>query len=445
MDFHANKYLLDTMQQQATFLDQYFSGTSVPLDEQRSRSARVALPLLDYLYDKQLQLDMDTRGLLTDHEYDLACSTERFVEDVENSMSDQSHHVGAMTDRQIKDFRTLYRFRIDNKLQNHANHYQQSFLPFYRFSRNKNFSQAVGNTMKRNIRLLYDHVRKLVGNPDVCPCIVLYNLFIRDNFRLFSLVSMQHFNYVRLYDDQTNEEKIISYVELTNVFPQISQWFPNINSQYVKKYGPHAFHKLRFYVSLMVSAADEEHTVSYNRHGAVRASNDSRKTACIKAESSATGASTSNPIKESSSFDVFKKWRKSKINKPTAVSQGSRVLKKQQRNYSGGKRVRLEQLFLQCRGGGTSDFTSTIHSSDPSTTSEPHSRDSNDRRVEHSAGARPYGNSGNGNGALLLDKLFRSNYVDCKHTNVIRFYVQLRSGDESGTLILRCALCGKRL
>lgn len=383
-DAAANQRLHQMMSEQAAFLHAYFSESPVAIEDGR---VAAALPLLDYLYDRQLQLHTDVQDVLREDgaqtEAMRTLSTEEFVGHLERTLND-THHVGFLPDTQVKNLRTLYRFRVDNQLQDHSNHYQQSFLPFYRFSRHRNFSQAVGSTMKRNIRALYDYVRSVLPDPSVCPCIILFNLFIRDSFRLFSLLSMQHYNYVRVVDDWTGQDTIVSYVELTNIFPQISQWFPNINSQYVKKHGPHSFQKLYAHVSLLV----EQHR-------------QLRDTAAA-----ADGCSSTSVAESSSGGYAAARARSCRTKSQKARSS---LVAKQQRSKRADdqpvagthhRRVHLEQLF---------------------------------------------GGSGPTRGPFILDKLFRSNYRECKHANVVRLYVQLRSADESATLILRCLLCGKRL
>lgn len=348
-----------------------------------SESAR-SLPLLDYLYDKELQLVADVRPLL--ERYEAAATTTTTTVSLETCMTNlelainEGAHVGGLTDLQVRNLRTLYRFRYDNRLEDHSEHYQQGFLPFYRFSRHKNFSQAFGATMKRNVRRLYEFVREIVQNSDICPCIILYNLFIRDSFRLFSFVSMQHCNYVRVYDDETGQQSIVSYVELSNKFPQIAKWFPTINSQYVKKYGPHSFQKLDVHVGLMLAANRTTAVPGDNRDVVVQRQPSPRVVAAASVTEASGGSS---------------KRRKKLVRfADTATTTTSRISSKR-------KRIQLKQLF-----------------------------------PEHTA-ASP--------SSLILDRLFRSNYRECKHSSVVRVYVQIRSGDESASMIVRCRMCGKRL
>lgn len=435
-----NKWVFATLIKQAMFLNDYFDPDSEPRyeDEAYLQELAESTPLLDYLYDKQLQLDMNTKSSLFDAELDLSCSSEQFVNELEVSMGNNSRYVGAVPDWQIKSFRTLYRFRYDNRLQDHSHHYQQAFIPFYRFSKHKNFSQAVGNTMKRNIRLLYDYVRGLTGDLEVCPCIVLYNLFIRDNFRLFSLVSMQHFNYVRILDDRTKQQRVITYVELTNQFPQISQWFPSINNQYVKKYGPHTCRKLRYYVNLTCEGVlrnvsgggceaggegaayrvslfsnDDEFTIEAKRKKyGTKGKGETSGTACgTDGEGGTRSKAASSTIATTNAKRTTTANRKRKTAAANVITR-----KKGNANISaanGGvyKKIRLEHLFAKTRKDSTASPRNDTSICD----------------------------------THILDKLFRSNYVDCKHPNLVRVYVQLRSGDESATLVVRCSACGKRL
>lgn len=405
-DVAANLRLHEMMSQQAAFLHSYFSET--PLGEAESSTAAAALPLLDYLYDKQLQLHTDVRDVLGEEdahaEARRSLSTEEFVGHLERVLTD-NHHAGFLADVQVKNLRTLYRFRLDNQLQDHTGHYQQSFLPFYRFSRHRNFSQAVGSTMKRNIRALYDYVRTVVPDPAVCPCIILFNLFIRDNFRLFSLLSMQHYNYVRVVDDWSGEETIVSYVELTNIFPQISQWFPNINGQYVKKHGPHSFQKLYAHVMLLVQQQHGRETPSGS--GALSGVAGGTATAEDETETrrAGTGATAARVLASRS--------RSCRVERGSLAAKQQRSIKQPTIQHPPAaaaavthhRRLHLEQLFSpRHRTGDEQQHTASV-----------------------------------------LDQLFRSNYRECKHANVVRLYVQLRSADESATLIMRCLLCGKRL
>lgn len=207
-------------------------------------------------------------------------------------------------------FQTLYRFRLDARLSDHSNHYDESFVPFFRFpydasssaSSNSSstssrpltynrlnalsfasMSRFVGGTMRKNIRLLYDYIWEIVGSSEsreFCPCVIIYNIFIRDYFRIFHSRSLSPTNYVLLYDDfteesglnatggncesldvgvfKTNSKKIrkISYVQLSNKFPRVSQWFRSINNQFVKKNGFSRIFKLSDYVELFETALD---------------------------------------------------------------------------------------------------------------------------------------------------------------------------------------------
>lgn len=409
LDSQANSALLEMLVDQVDFVEKYF--TRQPVRQQIERT-KACLPLLDYVYDKQLQFDTNAKALLEEQQtiskLDASAkdlTVERFMSCVEFTMNDNCF-IGSMSDVQIKNFRVLYRFRIDNQLHDHTTHYQQSFLPFYRFSHYRNFSRAVGSTMRRNIKRLYDYIRGRVGD-EVCPCIVLYNLFIRDNFRLFSLMSMQHFNYVEIVDDERPDAApvLISYVELTNEFPQISQWFPNINGQYVKKYGPHGMQKLQAYALLMTNrnAADAngcgniDETVATSRQR--RSTTRTRVAGIILGEMMPSGVVVAEKSGGRIEKCMLKAAAKGEQKKQQRKVSTPRKERDGRRSYTGQKRLRLENLFLNQRD----------------------------------------------NDNFILDAVFRSNYRACKHARIARFFLQLRSGDEAATLVMRCLQCGKRL
>lgn len=371
----VNAALLDILSSQVTFLHRYFDpDVSIP----KNQADSITVPILDYLYDKELQTMVDARLLFNRQIRTLIDPTKPltdFAVDVDEFL-DRSEHSGTLTDRQMRNFRTLYRFRLDNLLHDHRLHYKQGYLPFYRFGRHKSFSDAVGNTMKQNIRRLYDLVGKLLDEQQmndcfVCPCVILYNLFIRDNFRLFSLASTQHFNYVRILDDKTGRSAVISYVQLSNVFPQILQWFPNINNQYIKKYDSHSSKKLQYYLLLLL----ETSRANSNK-------NDNNNVASL-----------------SSSSLVLCKQKKTATKK--RIKTTTKTMKKRKNEQ---KKIRIENLF---------NLAKIDDNLTPS--------------------------------YRLLDSLFRTNYVECSHANIGRSYVQIRSGDEEATLILRCLNCGRLL
>lgn len=450
----ANKILFTLLLNQTDFLDFYFSPNNLSANSVASSSETFnfsllsrgdsawnkltcSTPLLDYLYDKCLQLDVDMKCLLYDVQFDLNCTVKQLMDRLEAVIADNPY-IGTLSDAKLRNFRTLYRFRYDNQLHSHADHYQTAFVPFYRFSRYKNFSQAVGNTMKKNIRLLYDHIYKILNNRDVCPCIILYNLFVRDTFRLFSLVSTQHYNYVRVYDDLTDTVRIVTYVELTNSYPQASQWFPNINNQYVKKYGGmYTWQKLQYNVQLMLSVDSPSMSINSSdatkiaeRHSDKKldTSNQSIRRAKVKRRS-AHGP------------DRRRKKRFERLTPRVVTDDHQQYTMDDASTTLKGKKV--AKSFNSMVTTATPPPTTTTMTT-MTTTTTPATITTKRLRFDHLFQSSYSANKIDG-GHLLLDRLFRSNYLDCKHPNVVRVYVQLRSGDESATLIVRCTICGKRL
>jgi hypothetical protein len=121
--------------------------------------------------------------------------------------------------------KTYYDVSLECKMFDHANHYDEAFVPSYRFCDSTfpalNMSRNIGNTMGENIRGLYRYISDLVEDPNVCPCVVIFNLFIRDNYRMYHSKSLRQSSFVSIR--RTNGTVVkLSYMIVTNLFPRVN-------------------------------------------------------------------------------------------------------------------------------------------------------------------------------------------------------------------------------
>lgn len=492
---------------QARFLHSYFEQSVIDLRTVSSYTSTV--PYLDYLYDKELQHMTDARrGIVLAGEPDTATCTRDYMSAVDTSIISTGH---LLSDQLSCNQRTIYRFRVDQQLTDHSSHYTRAFLPFYRFGPTRSFSDAIGVTMRLNIRQLYDLVRRILGRDDICPCVILYNLFIRDSFRLFSLVSTQHCNYVCVLDDEASSNErlvaVVSYVELSNAFPQVSQWFPKINSQYVRKYGPHSLKRLEYYASLLEEAASQSlpATRTSSTVSAVAAGVAAREltTGCFRSDGNTNSPSSTGKLVSSNDIDTAMNGsftvaaassttampspalpapsttinnnknnanysNSNSCSSPSSVSSNSAAAKKktkpqrsrQKRGRAAddrspvpaklAKSVDRESVAANASVEISAVFTATPPSIVPTTNTTSASTTSAGQRPRLESLFRPpcapsSDPHNDDSSPFLLDRLFRTDYAECPHSKLLHVYVQLRSRDESATLILRCANCGKRM
>lgn len=323
-------------------------------------------------------------------------------EDVSEIQDSSSTSIFLASIKMLNLFQSLYRFRLDLKMFDHSRHYDESFIPFFRFPfdsrRQHGLAQAtrqhslltfvsmtnfVGNTMRKNIRSLYDYIWTLLGDDEtreVCPCVVIYNIFIRDYFRMFHSRSLSPTNFVLVYDDHAASDdpckfRKISYVQLSNRFPRVSQWFRSINNQFVKKNGFSRIFKLNDYIELFEVALDS----SINDFVSVCSS-----PVCDRANVVTTD--------KRSSASSRKIKRLSRVGSNSLSSRKDRV---------------LGEIGVGCvrKKTGLSGMMKKTRCND------------------------------------MLSQLYRSGYKLCPHNRTKRLYIQKRSHDESASVVIFCEDC----
>lgn len=334
-------------------------------------------------------------------------------------------------------FQTLYRFRLDARLTDHSNHYDESFVPFFRFPYDTSsvpsnstttsrpftynrlnalsfasMSRFVGGTMRKNIRLLYDYIWEILGSSEsreFCPCVIIYNIFIRDYFRIFHSRSLSPTNYVLLYDDfadVTDFKKIrkISYVQLSNKFPRVSQWFRSINNQFVKKNGFSRIFKLSDYVELFETALDlsldnfvNACTVVKNTEDSARAKSPRRSQ---RRKNANGGGRCRRRLSSSSSSSSLAPLSTCRPKKTPVDGRKSVVKKIGIKNFSV-----INALNNARRKIGVCNMM---------------------RKIDCQA---------------MLSELYRSGYKICPHAKTRRVYIQKRSHDESASAVIFCENC----
>lgn len=146
--------------------------------------------------------------------------------------------------------RCVYRFRVDQSIDDHSQHEAQAHVPCHRFVHSGELDYTVGHTMKRNVRSLYDKVRSLLAAQsvyDACPCVIIHLLFAREAVRARMYQQQRRLRatthsfpsclYVLVKDDATGVTATVSFVALADLVPNVVQWFNNLLSQYEKKRG----------------------------------------------------------------------------------------------------------------------------------------------------------------------------------------------------------------
>lgn len=284
----------------------------------------------------------------------------------------------------LTHLKTFYDVERENRLFDHSSHYNDAFVPAYRFCNSRlselNMSCHIGHTMRENIRSLYDYISAFIGDSRACPCIVIFNLFIRDNYRMYHSKSLRQSSFVSIRKTDGTVVRL-SYMIVTNLFPRIGSWFKSINNQLVKKTGKtHILHLdafVRLLLQLMRSrrtdvARDEEDVADSDSvlRRNVRLRNSWRRTKKVR---------RANPPAR-------------KAVAPSAAGTAETTALRR-RSF----RLSLSHLY---------QVTNDVN--------------------------------------ILVD-LFLTAYVSCKHERLKRTYEQLRSNDESATLVRLCLDCGHRV
>lgn len=301
------------------------------------------------------------------------------------------HHEDEST--MLTHLKTFYDVERDNRLFDHSSHYNDAFVPAYRFCNSRlselNMSCHIGHTMRENIRGLYNYISDFIGDQRACPCVVIFNLFIRDNYRMYHSKSLRQSSFVSIKRSDGTVVRL-SYMIVTNLFPRISSWFKSINNQLVKKTGKTHILHLDAFVRLLLQLLRSK-------------SNSSVEESAKKLDASTLRTASST-------------WRRNtkKRNQISALNALSKTIAKK-----------------------------TVHRSSCSLTSSSSSSSASLRRRSFRLSlSNLYRVTDDIN--ILVD-LFSTAYVSCKHERLKRTYEQLRSNDESATLVRLCLDCGHRV
>nr|WQF02746.1 MAG: hypothetical protein [Apis mellifra filamentous-like virus] len=183
----------------------------------------------------------------------------------------------------LLQLQTLYRPDFEDDYVDHTSHRVKAYVPFFRFGdstqSSTNMSSYIGNTMRSNIRNLYDYIDQLISSNDsfvspgssplisspassaVCPCVIIFNLFVRDNFRVFYSKSLRQTNFTQI-DMSPLPMRKISYMLIANRFPKIDTWFNSINNQFIKKTGYSRILQTNSYIRILAEKCSSSSLIS---------------------------------------------------------------------------------------------------------------------------------------------------------------------------------------
>lgn len=372
----------------------------------------------------------------------------------------------------LDHMKTYYNVAHENQLFDHSSHYEDAFIPSYRFCDSRpspvmNMSRHIGYTMRDNIRGLYRFIAEQIDDSSACPCVVIFNLFIRDNYRMYHSKSLRQSSCVSVVRSDGKCVKL-SYMIITNNFPRVNSWFKSINNQLVKKTNKIHIQHLDTFVRMLAQLLSDQAKLTKTSTTAASSSsalstsltkgddanscvnNDAnddrspltslsmiRKKRTI-ASAVTAGVSTKDGNGVIETMDQQRKWKERKEQKER------KERKKQQEQQEQEQQEQSEQLQLRRRRSG--------------------GRNMKKRVVKRSPVARRHRKGGNcqqRKTALLriamsdlfnvprltdiLPVMFNTQYQACEHRNVKRTYEQFRSNDENATLVRLCMNCGKRL
>lgn len=288
----------------------------------------------------------------------------------------------------LTHLKTFYDVERENRLFDHSSHYNDAFVPAYRFCNSHlselNMSCHIGHTMRENIRSLYDYISAFIGDPHACPCIVIFNLFIRDNYRMYHSKSLRQSSFVSIRKTDGTVVRL-SYMIVTNLFPRIGSWFKSINNQLVKKTGKTHILHLDAFVRLLLQL------MRSRRNGMSHDKEDLPDSDCAVRRN----------------VRLRNSWRRTK------------------------KTRRANPIV---RKAATPSATTVVETTAATTALR--------RRSFRLSLSHLYQVTNDVN--ILVD-LFLTAYVSCKHERLKRTYEQLRSNDESATLVRLCLDCGHRV
>lgn len=294
----------------------------------------------------------------------------------------------------LTHLKTFYDVERENRLFDHSSHYNDAFVPAYRFCNSRlselNMSCHIGHTMRENIRSLYDYISAFIGDPHACPCIVIFNLFIRDNYRMYHSKSLRQSSFVSIRKTDGTVVRL-SYMIVTNLFPRIGSWFKSINNQLVKKTGKTHILHLDAFVRLLLQLMRSRRTdMSHDEEDVPDSDSAQRRNMRLR-----------------------NSWRRTK------------------------KTRRANPPARKATAATTPSVAAATGVETTGTTTTALRRRSFRLSLSHLYQVT--------NDVNILVDLFLTAYVSCKHERLKRTYEQLRSNDESATLVRLCLDCGHRV
>lgn len=407
---------------------------------------------------------------------------ERAFNDIRNRSGDECTNDIDAVDRNDVDtlnrMKTFYDVELENRLFDHTDHYDEAFVPSYRFCDSRllafNMSRYIGHTMRENIRSLYRYISRLIDDPHACPCVVIFNLFIRDNYRMYHSKSLRQSSFVSVR--RTNGDEIkLGYMIVTNNFPRVNSWFKSINNQLVKKSGKNCIQHLDTFVRLMVVLSGQysnDVVPSQNRGGGLSllsSSNVQRRVGSDKwwrrksvkrlsgkryVDNGNDGGNETD--KDSDDFVDRNNDRNnnSKNNNFNICSNDDNGDDDDDVNFKNNKfdnndinfnkkynvkRRNKKNISENCKGNKNMGKLKTCRKKRCQPLRSQLQQQRLGTRITLSNLYR------NVDDVYILSELCNTAYNSCKHLHVERTYEQLRSNDESATLIRLCLDCGKHV
>lgn len=140
---------------------------------------------------------------------------------------------------EMESVRSVYRWSVDAAITDHRDHRRLAYVPFRRFV-SQNFANRCGTVTKLKIQRVYDVISELLRNSEVCPCVIIYNLFVRDIYCVLNMRHNSQYNYVRVFTGSNNESPtiLVSYVEISDLMENTPRLFRTINSQRLRRTSP---------------------------------------------------------------------------------------------------------------------------------------------------------------------------------------------------------------
>lgn len=354
----------------------------------------------------------------------------------------------------LDHMKTYYNVAHENQLFDHSSHYEDAFIPSYRFCDSRpspvmNMSRHIGYTMRDNIRGLYRFIAEQIDDSSACPCVVIFNLFIRDNYRMYHSKSLRQSSCVSVVRSDGKCVKL-SYMIITNNFPRVNSWFKSINNQLVKKTNKIHIQHLDTFVRMLAQLLNDQAKLT-------KTSTTAASSSSILSSSSTKGDDVNGCVNNRVNDDcspltlssMIRKKRKLGVTVVAGVStkDGNDGIEmtdqRRKRKEHKEQQEQSEQSQLRRRRSG--------------------GRVVKKRVVKRSPVARRHrkGNGQQRKTALfriamsdlfnvprltdILPVMFNTQYQACEHRNVKRTYEQFRSNDENATLVRLCMNCGKRL